>query len=69
MAGGDTEGRAGSRERAKGFFWQAESLCPCTLPVGMEEVSGSVPGMGLVELLPALSVLQLLAPEQSSKYI
>lgn len=69
MAGGDIKGRAGREQRA--FFGRQCHSGPAHFPVGLEEVSGRVPGLGLVELLPGVcgvGVLQLLVPEQSCKY-
>lgn len=51
------KGRAGSRERAEGFFAGQCHSGPAHFPVGLKEVSGSVPGLGLVELLPGVSVV------------
>lgn len=46
---------AGRGQRA--FFGRQYHSGPAHFPVGLEEVSGSVPGMGLVELLPGVSVV------------
>lgn len=48
---------AGREQRA--FFGRNSHSGPAHFPAGMEEVSGSIPGMGLVELLLGVSVVYM----------
>lgn len=65
------KGRPGSRERAKGFFCQAVSFWPCTLPSGagggVWQCSRAGAGRAAAWCKCGVAVLQLLATEQSCK--